>query len=113
MSRIGKDTPAATGMGAGGCLVRLGWMLLGNVVLLLCLVAIYQGQGALSYADAIFWGVAAACILLRYLDIRYLHGLTAAGVPATVSNWYRYVIVFLIVVALAWGVVHAVSSHLA
>ncbi|HUT57106.1 MAG TPA: hypothetical protein VNA25_04430 [Phycisphaerae bacterium] len=109
MSRTERDTPFKTGMGPGGCLVRLGWMVLGNVVLLFALLGIVQRQGLFSYVDAVFWAVVGACLLLRYVDIRYLGGLTVTAQPATLAHWYRYALVLVSLAAVAWGATHAIA----
>jgi hypothetical protein len=111
MTRIEKDTPATSGMGAGGCLVRLGWMMLGNVALLLTLVAIARRPNTLSYADALFWAIVAFCIGLRYLDIRRFGGLTATSQPATLTHWRRYALLLAAVSAAAWGAAHALAFY--
>jgi hypothetical protein len=111
MSRTEKDTPTQAGMGASGCLVRLGWMMLGNVAMLLTLVAIVLRQGALSYADAVFWVIVMSCIGLRYLDIRRFGGLTVTSQSATMAHWRRYVVFLTAVSAAAWGAAHAIAFY--
>jgi hypothetical protein len=97
-------------MGAGGCLVRLGWMFLGSAILLYSAVGIIRHEGEfLSVADAVFWAALVGCIVLRYVDIKYLHGHTAAGDPATMTHWRRYVLTLLGVGAAVWGVAHGIS----
>jgi hypothetical protein len=111
MSKIEKDTPTQPGMGASGCLVRLGWMLLGNMAMLFALVAIVMRQGSLSYADAVFWVIVASCIGLRYLDIRRFGGLTVTLQPATMAHWHRYVVFMMAVSVAAWGAAHAIAFY--
>jgi len=109
MSKPEKDTPSSPGMGAGGCLVRLGWMLFGSAILLLSAVAIVRHQGFLSVADGVFWAAVAACVGLRYVDVSHMHGRTAAGEPSTLVHWRRYTIRLVVVGAVVWGVAHGVS----
>lgn len=92
-----------------GCLVRLGWMFVGNVLLVLCAIAIAQRGRSLSWVDAAFWALIASLLGLRYLDIARMGGQTATGQPASMSHWRRYV-AFLLVFALAlWFGAHAVA----
>jgi len=109
MTRSGKDTPPTTGIGAGGCLVRLGWILFGSVILLFSAIGIIRHEGFLSVADGVFWAALAACIVLRYIDIRYLKGHTAGGDPATMVHWRRYALMLLGLGAAGWGVAHSIS----
>jgi hypothetical protein len=111
MSKTLKDTPTPPGLGAGGCLVRLGWMMAGNVALLFALAAIVQRRGALSPADIVFWAIAASCIGLRYLDIRRFNGLTVTSEPATMAHWRRYVVFMVAVSAATWGAAHALAFY--
>lgn len=63
-----------------GCLVRLGWMMIGNVALVLLAAAILmEPRWSLTLKDALFWAVAVAVIALRYLDVTRLGGCTADG----------------------------------
>lgn len=104
-----KEVPSVTGMGAGGCLVRLGWMLFGSAVLLFSAVAIVRHEGFLSVADGIFWAAVAACIGLRYFDVTRMHGCTASGAPSTIVHWRRYTLALLVASAAVWGLAHTVS----
>jgi hypothetical protein len=78
MTGSGKDTPPTTSLGAYGCLVRLGWMFLGSVIVMFSAVGIVRHEGFLSLADGVFRAALAACIVLRYVDIKYLRGHTVA-----------------------------------
>jgi hypothetical protein len=113
MTRSDKGTPPTTGMGAGGCLVRLGWMLFGSAILLFSAIGIIRHEGFLSIADGAFWAALAACIALRYVDVKYLHGHTAAGEPATMAHWRRYVLTMLGLGAAVWGIAHGISCFYA
>ncbi len=95
---------------ATGCLARLFWMILGNVCLLGCAKAISdRGAHALTPADLVFWTFVAALIGVRYVDIKRLEGLTAAGNPATITHWRRYVLFILVFSAIIWGSAHAIA----
>jgi hypothetical protein len=102
-----------TGQGqqhAGGCFVRLGWMLIGNAILVLCTLSIAKRGGSfLSWADAVFWGTVAAVVWLRYMDICRLGGETVFGQPAGMDHWRRYALGLPAAALVAWSIAHAVA----
>lgn len=113
-ARPGKEHPAPAAAGVSpqdemsGCLVRVLWMLVANAALLVCLKFIQSNHGSLlSWADAIFWAVAALGVGLRYVDVKKLQGRTATGKPATLSDWRRYSLILLGICAVAWLAAHA------
>ena len=104
-----KDEPDSQMTGAG-CLVRLGWMVFGNVAMIICIGLIANHAGSfLSAADAVFWGVVPALIWLRHVDITRMNGQTASGQPATLSHWKRYAGLLPAVSLVAWAAAHAVA----
>ena len=97
----------------GGCLIRMYWMILGNAVLALSLLAILRNtEGLFSAADIVFWCGVAALLAVRSLDVLKLHGLTASGHPATPGHLKRYIALLLAASLALWGLAHA-ASHLA
>ena len=93
-----------------GCFLRLFWMMIGNLILLSCALAIAQNQsGLFSVADAFYWASVGCLLAARYVDIRYLKGLTADGDPASMAHWRRYAVLVLIASTCLWLVVHAVA----
>lgn len=93
---------------AGGCLLRLTWFFLGNLVLLFSFIGMLQHRGSfLSAWDAVFWAGVAVLIPVRYLDIARFHGETVSGQPATLAHWRRYAILLPLAAALAWAAAHA------
>jgi hypothetical protein len=91
-----------------GCLVRLGWTLLGTAALVICIRAIAIHTGSfLSAADAVFWAVVPVIIWLRRVDITRMSGLTLDGRPATLSHWKRYAGLMLACSLVAWAAAHA------
>lgn len=86
--------------------MRLGWMLFGTVALIISTMFIVHAQGRISTADAVFWAVVAACIVLRYVDIAYMNGMTVSGEPATAAHWRRYTVWMLVGSAAVWGAAH-------
>ncbi len=95
---------------AAGVLARLFWMLFGNALLAFSLIFILHNQGGfLHTADGVFWVTVAVLVLVRYLDIRFCNGLTAAGTPASSRHWIKYVIILLVASTTAWILAHAVN----
>jgi hypothetical protein len=95
---------------AAGVLARLWWMLAGNAVLALSAVFIlHNTTGFFHTADVVFWCAAASLVLIRYLDIRFLNGLTATGAPASARHWIKYTILLLVCSAVVWALAHAAS----
>lgn len=105
---MADDARKATGGQSGtqpvsGCLVRLGWIAGGNVLLLIVTVLILQErQWTLTAKDLAFWAVVAIVIILRYVDIRRFHGTTMEGEPATLRHFARYMMGVLGVSTILW-----------
>ena len=93
-----------------GVLARVFWMLIGNGVLAISMISILLHEGSMFHAaDLVFWVTIAALVLVRYLDIKFWGGLTAAGGPATIANWNRYAVVLLISSVGVWALSHMVN----
>jgi hypothetical protein len=91
-------------------IVRVFWILFGNVILIASVILIFQRKDwGFHTADVVFWGTVAALILTRYLDIKLYNGLTAAGEPASMSHWRKYTIILLICSTAVWVLAHAVN----
>ncbi len=88
---------------SSGCLsivVRLTWIF-GVSLLVFGTIFIAQGN-APGLADMIFWLIALALILARFVDIRYLKGETTDNKPATLKHWRRYSAILLIAAGLLY-----------
>ena len=84
-----------------GCLLRLYWMLLGNVIILASAAMIAKTGYLLLYGSA-YIVIATTIIIARYADIRYCAGHKAdASGPATMGDWRKYAasasVVYLII----------------
>lgn len=72
-------------------LLRLHWMLLGAAALSTCALLIVHGDHpALSSVSLAMWVIAASMVVARWVDISWLQGLTADGIPATRWHLRRY-----------------------
>lgn len=96
---------------ASGCLVRLFWMGVGNLILVLAAVGISQHHAGftLTEMDLLLWSTALGLLVVRYVDIRYLAGETADNRPATMADWRRYAAALLGVSLALWVGAHLVS----
>jgi len=93
-------------------LARPFWMFFGNFVLMICAANILIGESSSTRAsDIIFWCTVSAMIIVRFLDIKFLNGLTATGKPASIKHWSRYAIVLVVISAAIWAAAH-VSVYL-
>jgi len=94
-----------------GCLVRLFWTMVGNIVLFFLAVSIAQYEAfKFSIRDGAFWALILVLIAIRFVDISYLAGETADGDPATRSDWKRYVAVLLGIAAALWLAAHGFAA---
>ena len=105
-----SDSPVPKTSGLG-CLLRLMWMLAGNVVLFLSAVWISQNaaKSFVTAVDGVYAASLFAVVLSRYLDIRYFNGTTGTGEPATMRDWRRFAILVVALGLAAWGVAHGVA----
>jgi hypothetical protein len=50
-------------------------------------------------------------VLIRYVDIRFLDGCTAAGTHASITDWIRYAVILTACSTTVWVLAH-VAGHL-
>ncbi len=99
---------------ATGCLVRLIWMMLANVMLLFGALLIVEGRSAaFTVFDLLFAAGLFAALLSRYLDIQYFNGSAGTGEPATMRDWRRYAITMAVSATLVWCGAHGLAWYLA
>jgi hypothetical protein len=100
-------TPAA----GASVLLRIFWVLFGNIIAAVCAVAIAMSDrsGFFTWADPVYWLTVAALIAARYTDIVRYGGTTADGQPATLAHWRRYATVVAVASILIWAGAHAVA----
>jgi len=96
-----------------GILARFIWMFLGNFILFILIMCIFEHKNGLFHtADVVFWITVAALVIVRYLDINLLDGLTATGYPASMAHWRRYIIWLLVCSTALWLISHIVNYFL-
>jgi hypothetical protein len=83
-------------------------MLAGNAALILMFFLI-MGRGEFTGIDIAYWAVIVTLILLRFVDITRLNGMTANAEPATTVHWRRYAILLLTIAGSAWILLHIIT----
>jgi len=96
-----------------GCLIRLCWMVLGNIALLIAAKMTSNHTGfSISFADVAFWLIVLFLAGIRYFDITRMGGLTVTmNKPATMAHWRRYVLFLVLIGLVLWGIAHAVAFY--
>ncbi|MCE5279421.1 MAG: hypothetical protein ABFD92_02225 [Planctomycetaceae bacterium] len=95
-----------------GCLLRLGWMLLGPAALVICIMKIIRNPVVeLSFADAVFWGVVIIMAVLKRVDITKMHGRLADDRPATLEHWRRYLLILGALAVAVWAGAHGIAWY--
>jgi hypothetical protein len=95
-------------------LVRVFWMLLGNLILLISTIFIIQGENwKFHTVDVVFWVAVAVLLLARYLDIKFYKGLTTTDQPASMVDWRKYAALLLIISTAVWVLAHVINYLMA
>ncbi|GAB6165312.1 hypothetical protein JCM19992_13120 [Thermostilla marina] len=98
----------ATTQSAGGCLVRLYWMVVGYLIAVICGVSIINHHGSFSVVDVVYWAAVAGIIVARYVDVVKFQGTRTDGKPATLADWKRHAAINVAVAIVGWAVIHFV-----
>ncbi len=101
-----QHTPGYAGFG------RLFWVILGPMLLAITTLHIFlEGTGWHTTADYLFFAILAAMILGRWLEV--LGGVpeTTDGEPATRKDFYRYIVLVLIVGLAIWIIANAFGNR--
>jgi hypothetical protein len=86
-----ESKPSVSIESVAGAVARVYWMILGNSALYMTALAITQRAPPATWAvDTLFWATVASLVLVRYVDVRVLGGLTASGRRASLRDWHRY-----------------------
>jgi hypothetical protein len=114
MTEVRKETYPTNDKQSSGLsvLLRLFWIAIGNFILFFMAFGIYSGKKRFGLKDGIYWIVVLLLIFTRYIDIKFLGGLTAQGTPASMTHWYRYVAGLIICAGLIWGLAHVANYFL-
>jgi hypothetical protein len=96
--------------GASGLqvLIRILWMLVGNIVLAALAIAIYHARGFPTGKDVAFGITVLFLLAIRYVDIRYLCGGSASDAPVTPTTYRNYAIGLVVISLALWAAAHLV-----
>ncbi|MDD4857734.1 MAG: hypothetical protein PHD74_06470 [Candidatus Krumholzibacteria bacterium] len=94
-------------MGFAGAVSRIFWLMGGNIALFMLAVFIFDKK-TYSVFDIAFWAIVIGLILVRYIDITRLKGLTSNSEPATLKHWRIYVVKLIVASAALWGLAHGI-----
>ncbi|MBF0101849.1 MAG: hypothetical protein HQK77_13175 [Desulfobacterales bacterium] len=85
---------------------RLYWMAIGPVVFILFSInLIIKNNKPVVLSSIILWLIVISVIVCRYIDIRYLNGLTSEGEPATLNDWRKYSLFLSLLAVLIWVII--------
>jgi hypothetical protein len=101
-SKIDSDRQPQAHSGLSA-LARIGWMVVGSIMMVSLAMSI-ASQPAWSFTsrDLVFWGVALATGIVRYIDVTKLDGQTANGDRATTKDLRQYLISLVAIACLLW-----------
>jgi hypothetical protein len=86
-----------------GCLVRMGWLAGGNVVLMALAILIARGERwTLTGKDVAFGLLVASVVVLRFVDWRRYSRTTADGRSATTAHILRFAVILVGAWSVAW-----------
>lgn len=98
---------------SAGCLLRLFWMGIGNIILFFCLTYIFHNRvHGLTVVDLCYGLTVVAMVAVRWVDIHSYHGDTVTGEPATLSHWRRYALLICSVGVGAWLLARVLAHFL-
>jgi len=102
--------PSVPQNSSAGCLVRLFWMFMGNIILFLCITYIFHNRvRGLALVDLGYWLTVVAMVAARWVDISSYHGDTVTGEPATLSHWRRYTVLLVVGALIVWIIIHLLA----
>lgn len=107
------ENPEQRSESAAGCLLRIFWMLPGNLVLFFCAFFIGNKPAAFlafSAFDIGYGATVAALLAARYVDIRRLNGATVFGTPASMTHYRRYAPILIAVSVGVWAAAHGIAA---
>ena len=96
---------------SSGCLLRLIWLVVGNMALMLVGVQLFlHPRGWFSVLDAAYWSIVVLILAARYADMRYCNGTTADGKPCTPAIWRRHTVVLVLLACVVWLAAHSLGA---
>ncbi len=103
-------TPETQSASIIGLLLRIVWLIAGNLAVVVCatLIATQPSEGVTA-GDLALWASVGVSIGARYIDVSAFHGSTAEGAPATMADFRRYVVKLLLFATIAHAAARAIS----
>ena len=108
--RLEKSEVQTEPTGATPVLLRLIWMVLGNMALLVSATLVAKGTAPVV-TDFVFFAVVGGMIAARYVDITMFKGQTSECEPATLAHWRRYAILLALVATAMWALARVAASR--
>jgi hypothetical protein len=93
--------PQTEQMGCLGLIVRMLWLVAGNIALLACAAFVAKGTAPMV-ASVLFFAVVVGLVAIRWVDVTKLKGHTSEGKPATLGDWRRYAVLLAVASAGLW-----------
>jgi hypothetical protein len=91
--------------------VRLYWFIYGYIFTLYSINEIFQEKGLFfSKGDFLYWLSILMLVVMRFIDVKFLHGDTADGNPATIKDFFQYSIMLFVISLVIWGGAHFLAS---
>ena len=107
-----KSSQSPEQVGCMGFILRTLWLMLGNMGLAVIAIFIIMNHLPLfSLYDLLFWVVVVLLIIVRYVDIAYLHGGDQYGDPATMKHWRKYAVLLPAISLVMWAIAHGVAFY--
>jgi hypothetical protein len=92
-------------------LVRLYWFLFGYFFTLYSIKEIFYLKAQFfSFGDFLYWLSFILLIGMRFIDVKFLHGDTADGNPATIKDFFQYLGIMTAVFLMLWLGLHFIVS---
>ena len=83
---------------------------MGNIILFLCITYIFHNRvRGLALVDLGYWLTVVAMVAARWVDIRFCHGDTVTGEPATLSHWREYAVRLVAGALVVWIIIHLLA----
>ncbi|MDD5772387.1 MAG: hypothetical protein PHX78_02860 [bacterium] len=106
---MGNKQNNSTGI---GMLIRFYWMAFGNFINMLLIINItFKKQSPIMLLSILYFINTIGLIILRYIDIKYLNGLTSEYEHATMDHWKIYSIKVIVFYLVLWIVAYLMKDY--
>ncbi len=95
-----------------GFFIRLYWMAFGHFITVLLIIRIaIKNPKSIMLLNILYLLNTVCLVISRYIDIRYLNGLTAENEPATIKDWKEYSVKLIIFSLILWIVIYFAKDY--